>query len=252
MGALHEGHLQLIRRAKRECRRLVVSIFVNPLQFGQKEDFRRYPRDLRGDVAKLKPLGVDVVFAPTVASFYGRNFQTTVAAGTLGRPLCGRFRPGHFDGVATVCTKLFNVAEPDRAYFGQKDFQQLRVIEQLVEDLHLPVEIRRHPTVREKDGLAMSSRNRTLSPSQRKEAVLLYEALSAAKTAIRRGERRPATVIRRMHQTVRRSKRIRVDYLEAVDPKDLSPCRRLKGKILLAGAIRLGKTRLIDNLLVKC
>jgi len=252
MGALHEGHLSLVRQAKRECRRVVVSIFVNPLQFGPKEDYRRYPRDLKGDIETLRPLGVDLVFAPTVASFYPKDFQTTVSVGKLSEPLCGRFRPGHFQGVATVCAKLFHSVEPDRAYFGEKDFQQLRVIEQFIEDLNLDVQIRRHPTVRERDGVAMSSRNRTLSPQNRKVASLLYQALSSGRSAIRRGEKRPGVIAALMRRTVRKSRRIRVDYLEAVDPVDLSAPLRLKGKVLLAGAIRIGRTRLIDNLLVKC
>ena len=251
MGSLHEGHLSLIRQAKRECRRVVVSLFVNPLQFGPKEDFRRYPRDLSGDLEKLRRERVDCVFTPSAKAFYPADYRTSVSVGKLSEPLCGRFRPGHFQGVATVCAKLFNVAQPDRAYFGEKDFQQLRIIEQLVKDLNLPVQIRRHPIVREMDGLAMSSRNRYLSPKERKEAALLFQALSRGREAIRRGERRAEAIVRLMRQGIRSSKKIRVDYLEIVDPTDLSPCERMKGQVLLAGAIWVGKTRLIDNLLVR-
>ena len=250
MGALHEGHLSLIRQAKRECRRVVASLFVNPLQFGPKEDFRRYPRDRKGDFEKLRRERVDCVFTPSAKQMYSADYQTSVSVERLSRPLCGRFRPGHFQGVATVCAKLFNAAEPDRAYFGQKDFQQLRIIEQLVEDLNLGIRIRRHPIVRERDGLAMSSRNRYLNPAQRQSATLLYKALCAGKEAIRRGERNGVALMRRMRRVVR-SPKIRIDYLEAVDPENLSTLKRIKGKVLLSGAIRVGKTRLIDNLLVR-
>ena len=252
MGALHEGHLRLVRQAKRECRRVVVSIFVNPLQFGPGEDFKRYPRDLKGDLEKLRREKVDCVFVPSAKGLYPAEYQTSVSVEKLSKPLCGKFRPGHFQGVATVCAKLFNVVEPDRAYFGEKDFQQLRIIEQLVKDLNLDIRIRRHPIVREKDSLAMSSRNRYLSPIERKEATVLFQTLSRGREAIRRGERRTDAITRLMRQTIRPLKRIRVDYLTVVDPKDLSSSRRLKDQVLLAGAIRIGRTRLIDNILVKC
>ena len=243
MGALHEGHLRLVRQAKRECRRVVVSLFVNPLQFGPKEDFKRYPRDLKGDLEKLRRSGVDCVFTPSAKAFYPAGYQTSVSVERLSKPLCGRFRPGHFQGVATVCAKLFNVVEPDRAYFGEKDFQQFRIIEQLVRDLNLDIRIRRHPIVRERDGLAMSSRNRYLNPAQRQSAVLLYKALCAGKEAIRRGERNGAALMRRMRRAVR-SPKIRIDYLEAVDPENLSTLKRIRGEVLLSGAIWIGRTRL--------
>lgn len=229
---------------------MVVSLFVNPLQFGPREDYKRYPRDRKGDLGKLRRERVDIAFIPSAAGLYRRGFQTAVSVEKLSQSLCGRFRPGHFQGVATVCAKLFALIEPERAYFGEKDFQQLRVIETLVEELNLPIRIRRHPIVREGDGVAMSSRNRYLSALQRKIATRLYQALLKGREAILRGERGAGAVEREMRRALRHP-RIRVDYLEAVNPKDLSPLHRLRGQVLLAGAIRLGRTRLIDNILVK-
>ncbi len=260
MGALHEGHRSLIRRARLACDAVVVSVFVNPLQFGPNEDYARYPRQLARDMALCRREGADVVFAPSRDAMYPDGSRTTVAVADLGQRWEGAQRPGHFDGVATVVAKLFGIVRPDRAFFGQKDFQQSAIVRRLVEDLNLGIEIVLCPTVREPDGLAMSSRNRYLTKKQRAVAPVLHEALQAGRTAILRGIRFGTHVERAMRAVVESEPSIRVDYLAACDPKTLEPARRITTTVVLLGAIRIGGTsdrrggsrevRLIDNLLV--
>ena len=248
MGALHEGHASLIRRARRENDRVVVSVFVNPSQFGPGEDFSRYPRPFARDAALCRKEGVSALFAPPPEALYPDQYQTWVTVETLSQPLCGPFRPGHFRGVATVVLKLFNIVQPDRAYFGEKDFQQVRVIQQMVKDLHVPVKIRLCPTVREPSGLALSSRNAYLSPEERTAAPLLRRALRAAGQVLK--SRRNLPEARRAARTVlRQIFGARVQYFEILDPDTLS-VPKTSGPFLLAAAVYVGKTRLIDNLRV--
>ena len=246
MGALHEGHLELVRRAHQNGDRVVVSIFVNPTQFGPKEDLSRYPRDLKGDLATLKPCKVDAVFFPRVADIYPKDDHTVVDVAGVTEGLCGAIRPGHFRGVATVVLKLFNIVSPDVALFGEKDFQQLATIRQLVRDLHLPVKIVGVPTVRERDGLAMSSRNRYLTAEQRLQALALPKALHAACEMVRRGLDDPERVKEMVIKMLQRDVRIRIDYVDICDPKTLRPMQHCRGGRILA-AINIGATRLIDN-----
>lgn len=250
MGALHVGHAALIRSARRECDRVVVSIFVNPIQFGPREDFKRYPRDRGRDLAFCRKEAVDLVFAPDAPSIYPEGFQTFVEVGELAERLCGLSRPSHFRGVATVCAKLFNLIRPDRAYFGKKDYQQLLIIERMVRDLHLEVEIRPVETVREKDGLAVSSRNRYLSFEERKRATSLYRSLLEGKSGILQGERDPKKVVAGMKRHLR-TQVTRIDYVEILDADNLRPMAPLKGKIVIALACFLGETRLIDNVTLR-
>ncbi len=252
MGALHSGHLALVRRAAHECDEVVVSIFVNPLQFGPKEDYRRYPRTLSRDLALLKKEAVDVVFVPSEREMYPHGATSaTVSVRGLSDRLEGAFRPGHFTGVSTIVAKLFNIVAPTRAYFGEKDYQQLRVIAQMAQDLNLPVMVVACPTVRERDGLAMSSRNRFLSRSERDEAVKIYQALYLGRELI--GQKimtRTKHVVARLMQVLKTIPHGKVDYLEVVDPVTLAPMDRIKRPALLAAAVRLGKTRLIDNIVI--
>ncbi len=250
MGALHEGHLSLVRAARRECDKVVVSIFVNPLQFGPKEDFNRYPKPFSDDKILLQKEKADLLFFPSVRTMVPDVFLTDVTVGCLTDYLCGPFRPGHFEGVATVCAKLFNLVVPDAVYFGQKDYQQTRVVAQMLKDLDFPIRMKVVPTVREKNGLAMSSRNRYLKGSERESALLLYRALSEGKAAIQKGERNPSRVLSRM-KAVLGGPKVKVQYLSVADPSTLAPLSRIKGSVLLAGAAYVGKTRLIDNLLVR-
>lgn len=250
MGALHEGHLSLIRRAGQECDRVVVSLFVNPLQFGPLEDYKRYPRTFASDAKLLQKENVDLLFFPSAKTMYPDLFSTAVNVNGLSEKLCGAFRPGHFQGVATICTKLFNLVQPDRVYFGQKDFQQTRIIDRMLKDLDFDIHLKVLPTVREKDGLAMSSRNRHLSQEQRKIALLLSRSLSTGRGMIQKGERKAAKVLSRMRSILRNPK-IRLDYLSMVDPETLEEVSRVKKNVLLAVAARIGKTRLIDNELVR-
>ena len=244
MGDLHEGHLSLIRRSKRENRRTAVSLFVNPAQFNDKKDFLRYPRDRRRDLALLKKEKVDWIYAPSAKEMYPQGFQTWIEPGDLARGLCGRHRPGHFRGVATVVAKLLNIVRPDRAYFGMKDHQQLKIIERMVKDLDIPVKIVPCPTVREKDGLALSSRNRRLSLSERARAARLPKVLRDVKAAILAGKKPGLDRFKKM------LKGDRVEYLEIVDPETLAPKRSARPPCLIAAAVWVGKTRLIDNILV--
>jgi len=249
MGALHEGHLSLVRRARPECDRVAATIFVNPAQFGPSEDLARYPRDLPGDLALLAREGVDMVFAPTEAVIYPPGFSTWVTEEQVARRWEGEARPGHFRGVTTVVLKLFNIVRPERAYFGEKDYQQLRVIERMVRDLNLPVTIVPCPTVREPDGLALSSRNVRLEPADRKAARVLSRALEAARSAAAKGERDGEALRRIAEDVIRGEPQARLDYVAVVDRETLEPLGRLdaRGAVCLVAA-RIGPVRLIDNL----
>jgi len=251
MGALHEGHLSLMRRSKKENDVSVISIFVNPTQFGRSEDFKEYPRDLKRDLRLAKEAGVDIVFHPDARAVYPAGYKTYVEVEGLSDVLCGKFRPGHFRGVATIVTKLFNIVMPDVAYFGQKDAQQAIIIQRLVKDLNLPIKIKVLPIIRESDGLAMSSRNAYLNSRQRARATVLWRALKAAKEMILSGEDRVKVITRRMRQLIYRERDVRIDYISVVDPYDLSEVRgNIRGRVLIALAVWIGKTRLIDNIVV--
>ncbi|HVP38417.1 MAG TPA: pantoate--beta-alanine ligase [Candidatus Saccharimonadales bacterium] len=249
MGALHAGHLSLVARARRENERVVASVFVNPIQFGPAEDFRRYPRDLARDRRLLHAVGCDALFAPGVAAMYPAGFQTRVDVPHLARPLCGRFRPGHFQGVATVVAKLLHIVEPDRLYLGAKDYQQARVIERMVRDLDEPVRVVVCPTVREPDGLARSSRNQYLDPAERARAPRIRAALRAAAARVRAGEKDPRKVRAAVLGGLRGVGR--VQYVEVLDARTLDPVPRLAGPTLIATAVFVGRARLIDNVVVR-
>jgi len=248
MGALHEGHARLIERAGQDFARVAVSIFVNPLQFDRKDDLERYPRTLEADLEICNRLGVDLVFAPTAEEMYQVEPLCTVVVKRIADGLCGRFRPGHFNGVATVVTKLFQIVQPDVAYFGEKDAQQLAVIRRMVADLNFPIEIVGVPTVRESDGLAMSSRNARLSPEERSKAIALYRALREAERAILEGERDARVVERLAAAAIPSDGALRLEYLEVVDPVELQRVETITGEVLVAGALWVGGTRLIDNI----
>jgi len=250
MGALHEGHLSLVKAAASECDFVVVSIFVNPTQFGPGEDLDRYPRDLEGDAAKLQPAGADLIFAPDPAEIYADDASTVVSVGSLIEGLCGAFRPGHFDGVTTIVSKLFNIVQPDRAFFGRKDYQQLVVIRQMARDLDMPVEVIGLPTVREADGLALSSRNAYLTPEQRAAAPKLQQALQAGVRAARDGAT-GAEVERVVRDTLAQEPLFDVQYVQAVDANTLQSLGDETGPMVIAAAAHLGKTRLIDNVAVE-
>ena len=248
MGALHEGHLSLVRAARLDCDVVVVSIFVNPTQFGPSEDFDRYPRDFDSDAALLEKEDVGLVFTTTAQEMYPAGYSTFVLQGDLAGRLCGKSRPTHFRGVLTVVLKLFNILNPALAYFGQKDAQQVLMIKRMVADLNLSVEVRTLPTMREKDGLAMSSRNRRLSPEERKQGVCLYEALCAARDALAGGERNTARLIRIMRKKISTAKLAEIDYVDAVYPETLRRQDAVGKCVLLALAVRFGSVRLIDNM----
>jgi pantoate--beta-alanine ligase len=250
MGALHDGHRALIRTARLASDALVVSVFVNPAQFGAREDFTRYPRPLKQDLALCRSEGVDIVFTPSVQTMYPRGFQTCVTVPDLAKRWEGAIRPHHFPGVATVVTKLLSLVRPDLAVFGQKDYQQALIVQRLVEDLNLGTVIRIHPTVREADGLALSSRNLYLTPAQRRAAPVLFRALKAGAQAIRRGTSRGRTIARIMAETVRKEPLTRLDYVAVCAPETLEPVSRVTTRVVLLGAMKIGKVRLIDNLLV--
>jgi pantoate--beta-alanine ligase len=250
MGYLHEGHLALVRRAKELSDRVVVSIFVNPIQFAPGEDYQRYPRDLERDKALLENEGVDVLFSPRVEEMYPPGFQTYVEVKELSSGLCGRYRPGHFVGVATVVLKLFNIVQPDIAVFGEKDYQQLKIIQRMVQDLNLDVKIIPHPTVREEDGLAMSSRNTYLSPEERKSAIALYKALNLAEELINQGERKVATLREKLKEFIESYPYTKVQYIEFVHPETLKEVERVDEPTLLALAVFVGEARLIDNKII--
>jgi pantoate--beta-alanine ligase len=248
MGALHEGHLSHVRRARARDEVVVASVFVNPTQFGPSEDLTRYPRTPERDAALLEAEGVDVLFMPSAEEMYPPGFATRVEVGHIGEVLEGASRPRHFAGVATVVLKLFQLVRPTRAYFGQKDAQQLAVIRQMVRDLNLPVEIVAGPTIREPDGLAMSSRNAYLSPAERRAATVLYHALTAARDRYKAGERDAEALRHVMHKTVSAEPLARLDYAEVVNADTMEPLAMVEAGTLLVIAARIGTTRLIDNM----
>lgn len=251
MGALHEGHLSLIRKAAKENTCVVASIFVNPTQFGPKEDFRRYPRNLKRDVRLIRKAGVDVLFYPDARAMYPEGYRTFAEVTGLSDILCGKSRPGHFRGVATVVTKLFNIVGPTRAYFGQKDAQQAVIIKRLVTDLNMPVKIKVMPILREADGLALSSRNAYLNKKEREDARILSKALRLADSLVRSRVRDSGKISRRMTRLVKTKKRAKIDYISIVDLDNLKPVDKIKDKALVLLAVWIGKTRLIDNRIVQ-
>lgn len=246
MGYLHEGHLALIRRAREECQHVVVSIFVNPTQFGANEDLSKYPRDLERDLRLIEPY-TDIMWTPSAEVMYPQGYQTWVEVEAMTRPLEGAMRPGHFRGVTTVVAKLFNGVQAHKAYFGQKDAQQVAVIRQMVRDLNFPVEVVVCPTSREADGLAMSSRNVYLDPEQRKAATVLFRSLCAARTAYESGERNADKLKQVMQEVLAAEPAAQVQYVSCADYDTLEELETIQGKALLSMAVFLGKTRLIDN-----
>ncbi len=250
MGYLHEGHLALVRRAKRENEVVVVSIFVNPAQFGPHEDLKQYPRDLARDLKMLAHEKINFVFAPSVSAVYPKSFNEYLKAGPLANTLCGVLRPGHFDGVVTVVKRLFDMVMPDRAYFGQKDYQQTLIIQNMIKRLHLEVRMRICPIVREKDRLARSSRNIYLNEQERVRARALFASLQFSKMLIQTGIRDPRVIENKIHHLLS-AYADKIDYVKVVNAASLKEIKRLRGRILIALACFIGKTRLIDNLLIK-
>ena len=249
MGYLHEGHLSLMKCARKENDVVVISIFVNPTQFVPGEDYERYPRDEEGDIKKAKEVGVDIVFIPDVKDMYPDGYSTYVEEKVLSAGLCGARRPGHFKGVTTIVAKLFNIVKPHRAYFGKKDYQQLRVIERMARDLNFDIEIIGCPIVREPDGLAMSSRNVYLSQEERKSALCLYKSLLLAQNMIKKGEKKPAIIKKVMEEFILKHPHVKkIDYIEIVDRYTLQPADKLTGNELIALAVFVGPARLIDNM----
>ncbi len=251
MGYFHQGHLSLMRLARQECQIVVVSLFVNPTQFGPGEDLLDYPRDFERDIDMASQEGVDIIFAPEPGEMYPSGYQTYIEVGEITTPLCGRSRPGHFRGVATIVNKLLNLVEPDRAYFGQKDAQQVMVIKQMVRDLNMNVKIVNAPIVREDDGLAMSSRNVYLSTAERKAATILSRSLQGAEQAVNNGETDALTLRKQITEKIGSESLADVDYVEILSIPDLEPIQVLNGQVLIALAVRFGKTRLIDNAIVE-
>lgn len=249
MGALHRGHLSLIHRARQENNRVIVSIFVNPIQFGPHEDFKKYPRGLKKDALLCRRERVDIMFYPDAKEMYPDNYKTYVTVEDLSCVLCGKFRPVHFRGVTTIVTKLFNIVQPDIAYFGQKDAQQAIIIKRMVEDLNIPLKIKIMPTVREKDGLAMSSRNVYLNKQEREDAVVLSQSLNMAKHLIKRKILDSRKIIKKMAGLIKTKKTAKIDYIAIVDSENLNPIKKIKDNYLIALAVWIGKTRLIDNLI---
>ena len=251
MGYLHEGHLSLIRQANKECDYVIVSIFVNPTQFGVNEDLSKYPRDLERDLSLIQPLGVDLVWNPTPEIMYPIGYQTWVEVDALTRPLEGALRPTHFKGVTTVVAELFNAVQPHKAYFGQKDAQQAAVIRQMVRDLNFPIDIVVCPIIREIDGLAMSSRNKYLEGDDRKAATVLFRSLSAAKAAYEGGERNAEKLRAKMKEVIESEPRAQMQYVSCADYDSLEELDVVKGKTVLSMAVILGRTRLIDNFVLE-
>ncbi|MEE8637991.1 MAG: pantoate--beta-alanine ligase [Candidatus Margulisiibacteriota bacterium] len=250
MGYLHEGHLSLVEAARKKADVVVVSIFVNPTQFGPGEDLARYPRDLTRDKKLLRNFEVDVLFLPEANKIYPKGYKTYVEVEGPSKIMCGRSRPTHFRGVTTVVAKFFNIVSPDYAFFGEKDFQQQVIIKRMVRDLNFPIEIISLPIVREFDGLAMSSRNKYLIPSERSAATILYKALSFAKKEVENGERNSHKLLLKMRSLIEAEPAVKLDYLVMVHPETLEELKKIKGKGLIALAAFVGKARLIDNLLV--
>ena len=250
MGYLHEGHASLIKRAVEENDKVVVSDFVNPIQFGANEDLATYPRDFEADCKLCDEIGADLIFHPEPEEMYGDAFYSHVGVGTLSEGLCGKSRPTHFNGVCTVVTKLFNISEADRAYFGEKDFQQLSIVRRMVKDLNQNIEIIGCPIIREADGLAKSSRNSYLNPEERKAAVILHKALTKGEEMIRSGEKAAQKVISTITEIIESEPLSKIDYVELVDSEKLKPVDTITGPVLTAVAVYIGKTRLIDNFFV--
>lgn len=251
MGALHEGHLSLVRRSRQENDINVVSIFVNPIQFGPSEDFERYPRDIEGDTEKLQKEEVDILFMPDVHLMYPEGFSTYVDVSGISEKLCGQFRPGHFRGVATVVLKLFNIVRPKKAYFGMKDFQQTVIVKQLVKDLNMDIDIVVCPTIREKDGLAMSSRNLYLDKAEREASTVIYRCLVEASDLIKSGITDGNYIKKIMYDRLMKEPAVsKIDYAGVYDPVSLDELSEIKTSALLAIALRIGNTRLIDNMLL--
>jgi pantoate--beta-alanine ligase len=250
MGFLHEGHLSLVRHSATENDRTAASIFVNPSQFGPGEDLASYPRDLQRDIAMLDDAGCDLVFTPDSEEMYRADHQTWIEVGSVASRLEGAHRPGHFRGVATIVLKLLQIFEPTRAYFGEKDAQQLAVVQTMVRDLDIPVEIVACPTIREPDGLAMSSRNTYLSPTEREAALVLFRALASAREAWEAGERRAETLRVLMREILAGEPTAEVDYVSVADPTSMAELEIIEGAAVLSLAVRIGRTRLIDNMRV--
>ncbi len=240
MGALHLGHLSLIRKARKENDIVVISIFVNPIQFGPKDDFKRYPRPVRKDIACCQKEGVNFIFYPAAKDMYPQGYRTYVRVEGLSSTLCGRFRPGHFQGVTTVVAKLFNIVRPDIAYFGQKDAQQAIIIRRMVRDLNIPAVIKLMPTVREKDGLALSSRNQYLSQEERKDADVLFHTLNLAKGLINAGVKDTSVIINKMRKMILAKKRVKIEYISIVDVEELTSLRNITDRCLIALAVWIG------------
>jgi pantoate--beta-alanine ligase len=250
MGYLHEGHLTLVKRAKAENSSVVVSIFVNPTQFGPQEDFAKYPRDPKRDLAMLEKEKVDIVFMPSVAEMYPPQFSSWVEVGKISERLEGASRPGHFRGVATVVAKLFNIVQPDRAYFGQKDAQQLVVIKKMVAEFNMNLEVVAVPTVREPDGLAMSSRNIYLNPEERKAALVLYQALTLAQKLFSQGEKDAQAIRQKMTELIQKQPLANIEYISIADAETLDELDTVNPPALVSLAVKIGKTRLIDNVVL--
>ncbi len=250
MGYLHEGHISLVRKAKEENASVVVSIFVNPTQFGPNEDFEKYPRDMEGDTEMLEEEGVDAVFAPEAIEMYPPDFSSRVEVTGITQKLEGNCRPGHFRGVTTVVNKLFNIVRPDRAYFGQKDAQQVIVINKMVKDLNMNLDVITCPTIREEDGLAMSSRNVYLNTEDRQAATVLYRSLMLVKDLYDQGERKAETIRKEMVRLIKTEELARIDYVSVADPVTLDELDEITGKALVSMAVKFGKTRLIDNVVL--
>lgn len=251
MGYLHEGHMSLVRAAKKHTDVVVMSIFVNPLQFGPAEDFEKYPRDFKRDEALASDAGVDVIFCPSVKEIYPEGYATYVSVEGLTGVLCGASRPGHFKGVTTVIAKLLNIVKPDVVYFGQKDAQQVIVIKKMVRDLNMDIEIKATPIIRERDGLAMSSRNVYLSEDERREALVLNQSLEKAVSLVKAGERDSAKIVKAMKELIAQRSLVHIDYISVVDTKNLNDVSDISGEALIALAAFVGKTRIIDNTTVK-
>ena len=247
MGALHEGHLELMREAKRRADAVAASVFVNPTQFAPTEDLAKYPRDREGDLRKMESAGVDIAFFPTAEAMYPKGAQTWVTVEGIAQELEGASRPNHFRGVTTVVMKLFHLMKPHVSVFGQKDYQQLKVIERMAKDLDLDIEIIAHPTVREPDGLAMSSRNRYLNPEERQQATALIRAIQRAQELVKKGERDPKRLVEEAQRIITAEPLAKIDYLEVRDPETLKPIHRIENSARMLLAVRFGATRLIDN-----
>lgn len=247
MGYLHEGHASLMKEAKKQMDKVAVSVFVNPTQFGPDEDYDSYPRDLDHDIAVCEEQGVDLIFHPSVEEMYGKNYNTYVIMETLGDELCGKSRPIHFKGVCTVVTKLFNILTPDKAFFGQKDAQQLAIIKRMVKDLNMNLEVVGCPIIREDDGLAKSSRNTYLSPEERKAALILSKTIFMGQEMVKQGERDVKTLLDAMKANIETEPLARIDYVEVVDGETMQKVETIEESVLVAMAVYIGKTRLIDN-----